>query len=491
VVRRPNRLASPAGPSTPGGGSAVAASEIAKGVDAREPETALALAEEVLGRALRIGATEAEVLVIAGDSALTRFANSEIHQNVVERSLTVNLRYVVGKRIAVVSTGKVDTEGLRSLVNRAAAIARSCEELDDWGGLPAPIGAGSTDAASSAVTTSAIAWADGSADATPEFRAEGVRAVIAAADDKKVTAYGSFSTDAEAIAVANSAGIRAAERRTSAQLLTVHMSPDGGTGYAESTSMDATTIDAAAVGREAAAKARAGDRAVTVEAGDYPVVLEEYAVVDITDMLGYVGFSALAVQEDRSFVTPGRRIGSELVTIVDDGGDPHGLPMSFDYEGVPKQRVSLVDAGVCRDVVYDAQTAARAGRASTGHGLPAPNAYGPFPLNAVMAAGETPREELISGLDRGLLVTRFHYTNVVHPKLAIITGMTRDGTFLVERGEIVGPVRNLRFTQSYLDALAGVSAVSSSRKTIKGFLGAAVVPALRIEAWTFTGVTEF
>ena len=482
MVSRPNRLASPANATT-ARGNATAAGEIARNVSAQEPESALALAEEVLGRALRIGATEAEVLVMAGDSALTRFANSEIHQNVAERSLTVSLRHIVGRRIAVVSTGRVDAEGLRSLVHRAAAIARSCEELEDWAGLPAPVAAPSRKPVS--------AWADGTAEATPEFRAEGVRAVIAAADAVGVTAYGSFSTDAEAVAVANSAGIRAAEKRTSSQLLTVHMSPDGGTGYAEGVSMDATTIDAAAIGQEAATKARAGDRPVTVEPGDYPVVLEEYAVVDITDMLGYLGFSALAVQEGRSFVEPGRRIGSELVTIVDDGADRHGLPMAFDYEGVPKQRVPLVEAGVCREVVYDSQTAARAGRTSTGHGLPAPNPWGPFPLNAVMSAGDTARDDLIKGLDRGLLVTRFHYTNVVHPKLAMITGMTRDGTFLVEGGELVGPVRNLRFTQSYLDALAGVSAVSSSRKAIRGFLGAAVVPALRIDGWTFTGVTEF
>jgi predicted Zn-dependent protease len=404
---------------------------------------------------------------------------------VAERSLTVNLRHVVGRRIAVVSTGRVDAEGLRSLVHRAAAIARSCEELEDWAGLPAPRD-GST-----AALGGATAWASGTAEASPEFRAEGVRAVIGAADDAGVMAYGSFSTEAESIAVANSAGIRAAERRTSSQLLTVQMSPDGGTGYAEAVSMDATTIDAAAIGREAATKARAGDRAVTVEPGDYPVVLEEYAVVDITDMLGYLGFSALAVQEGRSFVEPGRRIGSHLVTITDNGADPNGLPASFDYEGVAKEQVPLVEAGLCREVVFDSQTAARAGRTSTGHGLPAPNPWGPFPLHAVMSPGTTSREELIGGLDRGLLVTRFHYTNVVHPKLAMITGMTRDGTFLVEGGKIVGPVKNLRFTQSYLDALAGVSAVSSTRKAIKGFLGAAVVPALRIDAWTFTGVTEF
>jgi PmbA protein len=460
------------------------AGQLARRAGAQDPEAALALAEEVLERALRIGATEAEVLVMAGDSALTRFANSEIHQNVAERSLTVSLRHVVGKRIAVVSTGKVDTQGLKSLVHRGASIARSCEELEDWAGLPGP-------AAAKRATGSSIGWSDATAAATPEFRADGVRAVIAAADARGVMAYGSFSTEAESIAIANSAGIRSAERRTSSQLLTVHMSPDGGTGYAESVSMDATTIDASAVGREAAAKARASDNPVTVEAGDYPVVLEEYAVVDITDMLGYVGFSALAVQEERSFAEPGRKVGTELVTIVDDGADTAGLPMSFDYEGVAKERVSMLDAGVCRDVVFDSQTAARAGRVSTGHGLPAPNPWGPFPLNAVMAAGTTPRDELIGGLDRGLLVTRFHYTNVVHPKLAIITGMTRDGTFLVEGGKLVGPVKNLRYTQSYLDAIAGVSAVSATRKTLKGFLGAAVVPALRIDGWTFTGVTEF
>jgi len=207
-------------------------------------------------------------------------------------------------------------------------------------------------------------------------------------------------------------------------------------------------------------------------------------------MLGYLGFSALAVQEERSFYEPGRRIGSDLVTIVDDGHDPAGLPMAFDYEGVAKRRVDLVDGGVCRGIVYDAQTAARDGVTSTGHGLPAPNPWGPFPINMLMSPGTASRDDLIAGLDRGLLVTRFHYTNPVHPKLAIVTGMTRDGTFLVEGGRIVGPVKNLRYTQSYLDALAGTVAVAAERKTLKGFLGGVVVPAIRIEGWTFTGATE-
>jgi PmbA protein len=441
---------------------------------------ALSLADAALAHAMGAGATEAEVLVMAGDAALTRFANSQIHQNVAETTVGLNLRFVAGKRIGVASSDRTDDEGLRRLTEQAAAIARVVEELEDWGGLPGP----------TPIDDVSAAYAPATASASPELRAEGVRAVIASADAAGVTAYGSFSTGTETIAVANSKGVRAGGTRTVAQLLTVSMGPGGGTGYAEQASVDATTIDAAAIGREAADKARATANAIAIEAGDYPVVLEEYAVVDLLDMLGYLGFSALAVQEERSFVEIGRTIGSELVSIVDDGRDPAGLPMAFDYEGVAKQRVQLLEAGVCRGVVYDAQTAARDGVASTGHGLPAPNPYGPFPLNQVMAGGDASREELIGELDRGLLVTRFHYTNPVHPKLAIVTGMTRDGTFLVEQGRIVAPVRNLRYTQSYLAAIASTVAVARERKTLKGFLGGAVVPALRLDGWTFTGTTE-
>jgi predicted Zn-dependent protease len=441
---------------------------------------ALTLAEAALAEAMRDGVTEAEALVMAEDSALTRFANSEIHQNVAETNSVVNLRVVIGKRIGVASSGRTDAEGLRRLAENAVAIASVVEELEDWGGLPGPTQAAPVSAGYSAAT----------AGATPEFRADAVRWVIAAADAARVTAYGSFATGLESTAVANSNGGRVAGTRTTSQLITVSMGPGGGTGYAEAAAVDASTIDAPAIGKEAAIKARATANAVSIEPGDYPVVLEEYAVVDLLDMLGYLGFSALAVQEERSFFEPGKRIGSDAVTIRDDGYDPAGLPLWFDYEGVAKQRVPLVDAGLCGSVVHDAQTAARAGVTSTGHGLPAPNPYGPFPLNMIMEPGTASREELIGGLDRGLLVTRFHYTNPVHPKLAIVTGMTRDGTFLVEGGKVVGPVKNLRYTQSYLEALTGAVAVGAERRTLRGFLGGVVVPAVRIDNWTFTGGTE-
>jgi PmbA protein len=444
------------------------------------PLDTLAIAERVIALAEAEGATEVEALVSDERAQLTRFANSEIHQNVAETNGSLNLRVAIGKRIGVASSNRVDDDGLRRLAETATAIARNSAELDDWGGLPEP----------TTITEIPAAWSDGTAGATPEQRADGVRTVISAADAAGVRAYGSFSTAAEQLSVANSHGVRATQNRTSAQLLTVMMALDGGSGYAEQTSVDASAIDAAVVGAEAAEKARATINPVAIEPGDWSVVLEEYAVVDLLSMLAFMGFSALAVQEERSFAEPGKVIGSELVTIVDDATEPGALPMAFDYEGVAKQKVVLVERGVCRDVVYDAQTAARGGVMSTGHGLPAPNSYGPFPLNMVMSPGTTERAALVGEMERGLLVTRFHYTNPVHPKLAIVTGMTRDGTFLVEDGRIVGPVRNLRFTQSYLAALAGTVAVGSERRTIRGDFGGVLVPAVRIDGWTFTGATE-
>ncbi|CAN5764481.1 TldD/PmbA family protein [soil metagenome] len=443
-------------------------------------ESGLELAQRVLQLADQEGATEAEALVMGGSEQLTRFANSEIHQNVAEDNRTVNLRFAIGKQVGVTSTNRLDDESLRRLAAAAAQIARLQPERDDFSGLPGP-----TD-----IKPVAGAYERATAACSPEDRAEAARAVISAADDAGVLSYGSFKTVTEHLAVANSHGIAAEEERTYGHLITVAMGPDGEAGYAEGAAVDHRAIDAAALGREAAGKAGASRNTQPVEPGDYPVVLEEYAVTDLLDMLGYVGFSALAVQEERSFFEPGKKIGSELVTIVDDASDPAGMPAAFDYEGVAKQRVTLLDRGVCSAVVHDAQTAAKAGRDSTGHGLPAPNPWGPFPLNQIMFAGESSRDELIGGLERGLLVTRFHYTNPVHQKLAIVTGMTRDGLFLVEGGEVRGPVRNLRFTQSYLEALAGVEAVGSERRLLRGFLGPVLVPAVRISAFTFTGATQ-
>jgi predicted Zn-dependent protease len=444
------------------------------------PEAGLAIAERAVAMALDHGASQAEALVMRSKSALTRFANDVIHQNVSEEDTVVSLRFVDGRRVGVTSSNGTDDASLERLSEAAASVSRLQPEDSGFTSLPAP---GPTRAVQGA-------WSRATADASPEARADAVREIVCAAAAHGVASFGLCRTTDEEISVASSLGIAASEPRSSAQLLAVMMGPDGGSGYAEANAVDVTRLDAGAIGREAASKARAMADPVELAPGEYPVVLEPYAVVDIADMLGYLGFSALAVQEERSFFEPGRRIGSPLVTLVDDAADPAGMPASFDYEGVPIRRVTLIEGGICREVVHDAQTAAREGRASTGHGLPAPNPWGPFPLHMVMAAGTTPRDELVGGLDHGLLVTRFHYTNVVHPKQAVITGMTRDGLFLVEGGRVTRPVRNLRFTQSYLDALERVDGVSTERIAVAGFLGTAVVPALRVGAFDFTGATE-
>ena len=272
------------------------------------------------------------------------------------------------------------------------------------------------------------------------------------------------------------------------------MGPDGGTGYAEAAAVDATTIDAGG-DRPRGGRARPARPPMPspIEPGDYPVVLEEYAVVDILDMLGYLGFSALAVQEERSFVEPGKRIGSDARhdrrRRRGSGRAADGLRLRGRREAARRRCVERGRrAGTSSTTPR--RRPATASR-STGHGLPAPNPYGPFPLNMVMDAGDAPREELIGGLDRGLLVTRFHYTNPVHPKLAIVTGHDprRDVPRRGRQDRRAGPEPALHAVLPRR-ARPASSAVGRERKTLKGFLGGVVVPALRIDGWTFTGRTE-
>ncbi len=440
----------------------------------------LAIAERAVAMALDAGASQAEALVTRGRSALTRFANNELHQNVADEDTVVNLRFVDGQRIGVASANRDDDAALGRLAASAAATARLQPEQSDFRSLPGPRPTPLVAGAWSAVTEAA----------DPEVRADAAAAVIAAAEAVGAQAFGYVSTASEEVSVVNSLGIHVSEPRSRAQVMTVMMGPGGGTGYAEQVAVDLARIDASAIGREAAERTAAMRDPLELPPGEYPVVLDSFAVMDFTDWLGYLGFSALAVQEERSFYAPGRVVASPLVDLSDDAADPEGTPASFDYEGVPTSRVVLLEAGVCRGIVHDQHTATRAGVESTGHALPAPNPWGPFPVHMSLAAGSTPRAELIAGLERGLLVTRFHYTNVVHPKQVVVTGMTRDGLFLVEGGRITAPVRNLRFTQDYLAALAGVEAVSRERRALEGFLGTTLVPSLRLSAFTFTSATE-
>ena len=422
----------------------------------------------------RSTAEQTEVMVTEWDSALTRFANNGIHQNVAERNAQVRVRVVKDGRTGVASVNQMDERAANDVLRRAIEIA-ALQPKAEVVPMPGP-----------APSREADAWSSATADATPEERAEFVATICNRAEKAGLKAFGAFSTSAGQLAIGNSLGVFHQHRGTQATVNSVVMG-DAGSGYADRGAIDVAQLNKDELAEEVIEKAKRNQNAQPIEPGVYEVVLEEYAVAEMLEFMSYIGFSALAAQEERSFMRHGERITGDAVSIWDDGLDPSGLPAPFDFEGVPKQRVDLIKNGVASGLVYDMQTATREGRASTGHGLPAPNTDGPFAVNLFMQPGATPKAELASEIKRGIWVTRFWYVRIVQPKASIITGMTRVGTFLIEDGRITRPVKDLRFTQSMLEALEGTLAISRGTKLQIGeFIGASRVPALRLKAFTFT-----
>ena len=447
-------------------------------VDRHDPVAAAALLERVLGL---VRGGEAEAVYTGRDAALTRFANSQIHQNVVEHDAVVRLRVAADGRTGVAATNRLDDAGLRAMVAEALEIRDHAARNRD----AAPLADGG------ASEHGLVGWSPSTAAADPGLRAEGARLVINAAVEAGLEASGAFSTEATTMAVVNTRGLHSSGSTTQAKLVTVVMGTDGASGYAQAVNTDVDRIDAAGVGAEAVARAVRSVGAGDLGPGEYPVVLEPYAVATLLEYTSSVAFSALAAQEGRTFMELGRTVMDPRVRIWDDGQDEAGLPATIDYEGVRKQRVDLVTDGVATGLVHDTATARRAGTSSTGHGLPAPNTWGPVAWNLFMDGGEEERDALVSRLDRGIWVTRFHYVNVVHAKRAILTGMTKDGTFLVEGGQVIRPIRNLRFTQSVPEAFSRIGGLTRETRLVGAeYSGINVrAPALLIDRFGFTGAT--
>jgi PmbA protein len=441
--------------------------------------------EEIAGRALALSAADqTEVLIAAGDEHLTRFAANTIHQNVSETNVEVRVRAVLGKKVGVALGNDLGDAGLRKTVEAAETVARLQQENPDFCSLPDP-----------QPVREADAYVEATATCTPEKRAKGVAAICSMAWENGLEAAGAFSTSVGEIGVANSLGVSTYHLSTVAHIVTVTMG-ETGSGYASDTAMDVSALAPEMVGQVAVDKALRGRDPIEIEPGAYTVILEGNAVADMLFFLGYLGLGALAVQEGRSFMNGrfGERITGENITIWDDGHDSRGLINPFDYEGVPKQRVVLIENGVAKGVVYDSFTAGREkDKVSTGHSLPAPNTFGPFPTNLFMAPGEATKEEMLASTKRGIWVTRFHYTNPVHRLKTVLTGMTRDGTFLIENGQITRPLKNLRFTQSILEAFSRAEMLGSELELSKRGWGnsAACAPAAKIREFQFTGTTEF
>jgi predicted Zn-dependent protease len=439
------------------------------------------IVESVLGASR---ADQTEVQVFANNSALTRFANNYIHQNVEYSDVHVRVRAVIGQKIGIASTNEISEDALRRVAAKAHELAQHQRENEDFRSLPRP-----------EPVPVADAFAESTARCGPEGRAAVVGQICEASSRAALTAAGAFRTAAQEITLANSLGVFAYHRETQADINTVIMSGTS-SGYAARLSKDVADIDGDAIAQEAVDRALRGVNPQTIEPGTYEVVLEPYAVVDLLDFFSYLSFGALPYMEKRSFMSGrlGERVMSEGISIRDDGLAPDGIPMPFDYEGAPKQPVSLIERGVAKGVVWDSYYAGKQGgeARSTGHALPAGSTIGPIPLNMVMAPGAATRDEMIRGTKRGLWVTRFWYTRSVHPLNVVVTGMTRDGTFLIEDGRVVGPVRDMRFTQGYVEALDHVDLVGRDPMLVLGDLGGGVrsVPALKLAQWEFTGVSR-
>lgn len=415
----------------------------------------LALADSVLSRVPDGG--DAEVVVEQTDSALTRYALNAIHQNVAESGVRLRLRLVAEGRTGVAEVRGGGDDAAERVVHAAEEARRLAPAREDTAPLPDV-----RTARAEAQAADSAAWSDATADATPEQRADMVRVVTEHAASHGVQAFGALQTTATHIAVANTRGVRRHARTTMARFIAV-VRGDDGAGYADRCAADVSSIDAPSLAGEVVDTALRNQGAAAVDPGDYEVVLSPYAVAEMLDYLAWMGFGALARQEKRSFMRPGEKLMSDSVTIRDDAGDPAGLPFPFDWEGVSTQPVTCVENGVCRDLVYDTPTALVDGVPSTGHALPQPNTTGPVATHLVMAPGEATRDQLVAGVRRGIYVTRFWYVREVHPLRTIITGMTREGTFLVEGGRITRPVRDLRFTQSIVEALDDVRGISRER----------------------------
>ena len=439
------------------------------------------LTDRILSRST---ADQTEVTILSSDSYLTRFANSTIHQNVAETNADVHIRVVLGKRVGIATTNDLAQEALDQTLENALSIARLQPENPDFRSLPAP-----------QPIPQVVAFSQATSNCTPEQRARGAGTICLMSQDAGLIASGALTTTVSEVAVANSLGTFAHHATTYADINTVVMS-DTSAGYASALTLDVNDLDFEAIGREAIEKCLHSQDPRPLDPGDYTVILEPYAVQDFVQMMARTGFSSVAMQEGRSFMLGkiGQQIVDTRISIWDDGQSSDGIPWPFDFEGVPKQRVDLIEKGVARGVVYDSYRAGKEdGKTSTGHALPATITIGPFPLNTFLAPGDATLAEMIASTERGIYVTRFHYTRPVEPTKVVITGMTRDGTFLIEKGEIAHPIKNLRFTQSYLEALNNVESIGKETKLLTGIIPQARdnVPALKLGKFAFTGATEF
>lgn len=429
---------------------------------------------------------QSEAVFIGGESGLTRYANSVIHQNVFERNSKVYFRVALDKKIGVAASNSLVKDDLKRALGNAVAIARQQKTNPDFIGLPGP--AQYCKLHTHYKRTGAF---------TPHQRAEAIKKVFDLAGRHNLQVYGSFATGEGEIAILNSNGVCAYQPVSNANINIIVMG-NSSSGYADDLSRDVAEIDVRRLAETALQKCLDSKNPRDLEPGSYEVVLEPTAVGNLMEWLAVIGLGSKSFQEKTSFLSDrvGQKVMGENVTILDNGTDESGIAVPFDFEGVPKKKVIMVDRGVARGVVYDTISANREKKKSTGHALtPDATAEGGLPLNIFIKAGNVSLKKMVANVQRGVLVTRFHYINgFLDTPRAVMTGMTRDGTFLIENGKVKYGIKNLRFTQSIVSAFSSVIELSRERHRVASWwdaFGCITIPAMRISSFAFTGKTEF
>ncbi len=446
-------------------------------------------------------ADEIELLISGGRSALTRFANNTIHQNVEEEEYHISVRSAFGNRTARASTNKHDDDSLRRVVQSSEALAKVQHPDPDLLPMPTPeevAAAGEQD------DKPVNRYFDATARLTPHDRAQGVASMVEVAKKHNLTAAGIFSSAEMVEGIFNSKGVSHWYEQTLAEV-SISMFGSSSSGWQKANSPDLASLDPTRMAEVAAQKAIQSEHPRELPSGKYTVIFEPAAVLDIVGFM-FWDFGGSALLEQRSFLNDrlGMRLFGENITVWDDVYHPSQAGAPFDGEGMKRQRLKLIENGVVRCVTYsrasakrmrESEMAGKAGRVqATGHGFALPSEIGEAPLNIVFSGqpGEAQTvEQMIASTERGILVTRLWYIREVDPYEKIMTGMTRDGTFLVENGRVIGGVRNFRFNESLLHMLQNVEAMGAPVRSCGEESFDMVVPPMKVRAFNFTEVTKF
>jgi len=420
-------------------------------------------------------ADQAELVRIDTTRRLTRFAENIVHQNVSIEDRTIYARCVVGKQVGVASTSELTPEAIRRALELAASIARTLPADLDFPGLP-PADLEAAPASSGFDPETAACDAD--------IRSDGSSIIAAAATGEGAEAAGIFETGSEAVYVANSNGVVREGRVTTAELAATIALADGRSGWAQAVAREVGDIDPHQVARLALSKAVVLSEAPErLASGAYTVLLEPAAVGQLLLFLGFMGFGARTVAQQRSFLKAGEKICGENITVREAPFAPGLFGLPIDYEGSVRRPVALIERGVATEPVSNHYHAAVTGGRSTGHALPPDNSYGPYPKHLILETGQASRSEMLKGIDRGILITHFWYVNFLNPMRTMVTGTTRDGTFLIEKGELAGRLADMRMEQSILEALSSVRMVENDATLYRQYSVMMKIPALLIDGF--------